>query len=139
MIRNADELAAAIALLERLDQAIAAHRGVYGDAKPGERAYLVEQGLVSQREDIAFEINAFQALTQKTVVDLRHLSELGSILKMARVVNKMTQVELAKRLGIRQQQLQRYEASDYENVSFKRVSDVTDALGFKFQVAERRV
>ena len=40
----------------------------------------------------------------------------------------MTQRELAERVGLAEQAIQRYEAEDYAGVSFARLVDIADAL-----------
>jgi transcriptional regulator with XRE-family HTH domain len=40
----------------------------------------------------------------------------------------MTQVELAERVGLAEQAIQRYEAEDHAGVSFARLVDIADAL-----------
>ena len=40
----------------------------------------------------------------------------------------MTQVELAERVGLAEQAIQRYEAGDYAGVGFGRLVDIADAL-----------
>ena len=51
----------------------------------------------------------------------------------------LSQKELAKRLGIKEQQLQRYEATEYAPASLRRVIEVTKALGLKVQSVFSRV
>ena len=43
----------------------------------------------------------------------------------------LSQKELAKRLGLKEQQLQRYEATDYASSSLTRVCEVARSLGLK--------
>jgi transcriptional regulator with XRE-family HTH domain len=40
----------------------------------------------------------------------------------------MTQKELAAKLGIKEQMVQRYEASGYESIGFQRLAEVWNAL-----------
>ena len=43
----------------------------------------------------------------------------------------MTQKGLARRLGIKPQQVQRYEATEYESASFARIRNAIQALGLR--------
>ena len=45
----------------------------------------------------------------------------------------MTQKGLAKRLGVREQQVQRYEATGYAGASLARLQAVADGLGVQIQ------
>lgn len=40
----------------------------------------------------------------------------------------LTQKELAERLGIKEQQIQRYEATRYQSASLKRIVEITEAM-----------
>jgi predicted nucleotidyltransferase/DNA-binding XRE family transcriptional regulator len=60
------------------------------------------------------------------------LSDLGSQLIAARRTTGITQAELARRLGVAQPQIARWEAAAYRNVTLERVSDVAEALEVHF-------
>ncbi len=51
----------------------------------------------------------------------------------------MTQEGLARRLGVKPQQVQRYEATEYESASFARIRKVVQALGLSMPKAVRLV
>ena len=68
--------------------------------------------------------------------EIRHfkansLAELPRLLIQARIAAGLTQRELGERLGLKEQQIQRYEASGYEGASYNRVVDVADAIGLQ--------
>ena len=44
----------------------------------------------------------------------------------------LSQKDLAEKLGLKEQQIQRYEATDYESASLSRLLEISDALGLKF-------
>ncbi len=90
-------------------------------------------GIESQIGDLKKELKAYDALQQLKVVQLSSMNELPEILKKARVASGYTQKELAKELKIKPQQIQRYESTDYETISFKRVCEILSVLGVKFE------
>ena len=45
----------------------------------------------------------------------------------------MSQEDLAQRLGLKEQQIQRYEATDYAAASLARVSEIAKALGIQIK------
>jgi HTH-type transcriptional regulator / antitoxin HipB len=47
----------------------------------------------------------------------------------------MTQKELAEKIGVHEQQIQRYEANDYQAVGFERLQEVMSALDLKISKA----
>ena len=60
---------------------------------------------------------------------LKTIAELPTMLIKARIARGLSQRDLADRLGLKEQQIQRYEASGYESASFARIRNVVDALG----------
>jgi transcriptional regulator with XRE-family HTH domain len=60
---------------------------------------------------------------------LKSLTELPKALIEARIAAHVTQKALADRLGIAEQQVQRWEANDYAGVSVQRMQEIADALG----------
>ena len=66
--------------------------------------------------------------------DLQYISVVPRDLIRARIASGLSQKELAKRLGMPEQQIQRYEAREYESVSLARISEVAKVL----QTAARR-
>ena len=51
----------------------------------------------------------------------------------------MTQKELADKIGVREQQIQRYEASQYSSASFDRLCSIADALNIDITQAVMQV
>ncbi len=63
---------------------------------------------------------------------LSSIAELPKLLIRARIASGLSQRDLADRLGLKEQQLQRYEATDYSSASFSRIISVAAALGVNF-------
>jgi transcriptional regulator with XRE-family HTH domain len=61
------------------------------------------------------------------------LSDLPDALVRARIAAGLSQRELAGRLGMKEQQIQRYEAEDYAGASLSRLREVMDALGVELE------
>jgi HTH-type transcriptional regulator / antitoxin HipB len=59
---------------------------------------------------------------------LGSISDLPTTLIKARISTGMTQKELADKIGIQEQQIQRYEASHYSSASFDRLKSIAHAL-----------
>jgi transcriptional regulator with XRE-family HTH domain/Zn-dependent peptidase ImmA (M78 family) len=60
---------------------------------------------------------------------LKSISDLPHLLIRARIASGLSQRDLADRLGLKEQQIQRYEATDYSSASLARIGDVVKALG----------
>ena len=89
----------------------------------------IESELHTLREQVA----EYEALRdgQITVLEIDSLVELPDVLIRARIAAGLTQKALAARLGLKEQQIQRYEATRYAGASLSRVQAVADALGVR--------
>ncbi len=67
-------------------------------------------------------------VSSRTLTSLR---ELPVALIEGRIAARLTQRQLAERLGVPEQQVQRWEASSYSGVSVDRLQDTADALGIQ--------
>src|ERR1017187_7179637 len=95
----------------------------------------------SQMEELREQVEAYERLNagrSKEVV-LEAVEDLPKALIRARIAAGMTQEGLARRLGVKPQQVQRYEATEYESASFARILKVVQALGLSMPRAVRLV
>jgi ribosome-binding protein aMBF1 (putative translation factor) len=85
----------------------------------------------SQIEELIEQLAEYDALRggQVRVLELESLAELPEALIRARIAVGLTQKELAQRLRLKEQQIQRYEATRYAGVSLERIRAVGEALG----------
>jgi len=65
-------------------------------------------------------------ITSREITSLR---EFPTALIEARIAAKLTQLQLADRIGVAEQQIQRWEANDYSGVNLTRLQEIADALG----------
>ena len=134
MITNQRQYLVAQSQAERFRQALAAPdaQGLHPKAARAMRA-----GLRSQLDDIEAELVEYDALSQGQVTELEAESivGIGQALIKARIVRNLTQKELAERLSLAEQQIQRYEATLYRGVAAERLQQVADAL--RLRVRER--
>ena len=97
--------------------------------------------LESQVQDLIEQIAQYEALKSGAVETLkaRSLEELPSILIKARIASGLSQRKLAEMLGIKEQQIQRYEAENYASANLKRLVEIAGALGLEIsEIAELR-
>ena len=92
-------------------------------------------GLKSQLQDLEAELHEYQTLKTggPKVLELDSLESLPKVLIQARIVAGLTQEDLAARLGMKPQQIQRYEASDYQTASFARLREIARLLGLRIR------
>jgi len=88
-----------------------------------------------QLESLLVEIEDYEKLRsgETSTIELNSLSELPDGLIRARIAAGLTQKDLAARLGLHEQQIQRYEASKYEGATFSRIVDIADAIGLRIR------
>ena len=60
--------------------------------------------------------------------DLTSVAQLPSVLIRARIARGLSQKKLADRVGVKEQQIQKYEATDYASASLSRVTEVASVL-----------
>ena len=84
----------------------------------------------SQLTDLEAELAEYEALKKGEfpMDGLNVVAGLPDVLIKARIAQGLTQKELAERMGLKEQQIQKYEASDYASASFARIREVADAL-----------
>jgi DNA-binding Xre family transcriptional regulator len=92
------------------------------------QAYL--DGMESQLVTLRREIADYQALSSGAVENIYvdSLEELPLGLIKARIARGLTHRQLADRLKVKAQQIQRWENDDYGSVSFNRLVEIANAL-----------
>lgn len=86
------------------------------------------KALESLIEELEGSIQAFEQLQNGEMPDLSLLENLPENLIKARIAAGLTHAALAERLGMKPQQMQRYEATKYAHASLERVLEVARAI-----------
>ncbi len=89
-----------------------------------------EDALRSQVEELQGELRDYESLLSGGFEpdDLQAVADLPTMLIRARIAQGLSQKDLAERLGLKEQQIQRYEATDYASASLTRIREVAGAL-----------
>ena len=89
-----------------------------------------EDALVSQLADLKGELREYESLKagEFDMDALNLVADLPTVLIAARIARGLTQKELAERAGLKEQQIQRYEATDYSSASLSRIKEVVSIL-----------
>lgn len=137
MIKNEREYRITKAQAERFERALAELSTSEGD--PSLQPLLKKaqrEGIQSQLEELQEQIAEYDALQSGrwSVLSLDSLEELPQALIKARIAAGLTQRELAERLGLKEQQIQRYEATEYASADLARLNEIARAL--KIRVRE---
>jgi ribosome-binding protein aMBF1 (putative translation factor) len=85
----------------------------------------------SQLTDLQRELEEYEALRSgsRKIAALDSLEEISITLIQARIAAGLSQEDLAVKLGLKPQQIQRYEATDYQSASLARVNEILRVLG----------
>lgn len=86
------------------------------------------KALESLIEELEGDVKAYEQLKTSELPDLSLLENLPETLIKARIAAGLTQAALAERLGMKPQQVQRYESTRYANASLERVLEVARAI-----------
>jgi len=134
MIKNAREYRITRAQVRRFEEALAELSGPHTPRKSVNPLLVkaqrraVESQLQSLRKELA-EYNKLRRQGEKAI-DVSQIEEVPGVLIRARIAAGLTQKELAQRLGVKEQQIQRYEATRYASASLTRILEVARALKY---------
>jgi transcriptional regulator with XRE-family HTH domain/adenylate kinase family enzyme len=92
-------------------------------------------GLRSQLADLDRDIAEYDRLRsgKAKVVKVERFDDLPRALIRARIAAGLTQEQLATKLKVKPQQVQRYEATEYQSASLARVAEVIRVLGVRVE------
>ncbi|MBL8194203.1 MAG: helix-turn-helix domain-containing protein, partial [Blastocatellia bacterium] len=89
-----------------------------------------EDALRSQLTELEEQIKEYQELkTGKTKLEIKSLEDLPNLLIKARIAAGLTQKDLATRLGLKEQQIQRYEATEFASMNFSKLIQIIKIIG----------
>lgn len=100
---------------------------------------MQRDAIESQLSDLREELEEYESLTNRSpdqplVMTFQSLSELPAALIKARIAAKLSQKALADRLGLKEQQIQRYEATEYASANLSRIIEISETLGLKLEL-----
>ncbi|PWK68267.1 helix-turn-helix protein [Mucilaginibacter oryzae] len=131
MIKNSKQAAITKVKLEQLkqdfDQFQKTQQGILNPIryKLGVKSF---EGLIN---DLAGQLERYEQLIQRPVNLFSgfKLVDLTELLTQVRLAKDMSQKMLAEKIGVQEQQIQRYEQDDYTKASWSRIIEVYHALG----------
>lgn len=132
MIKNERQFRVTQTQASRFEAALAAARtkDVPDDTDPVIwKAYI--DGMDSQLGTLKRELEEYSLLKSGKVdrIEVASLDEFPLGIIKARIAQGVTHKELADRIGVKPQQIQRWEDSDYETTGFNNFIKIADALG----------
>ena len=142
MIKNERQYRITKAQAKKFAAALREHR----DSPPSPNVHPVliraqEDAIQGELEVLQAQIAEYEALKsgRNTVLRIHSLSDLPKALIQARIASGLSQKQLATRLGVAEQQVQQYEASEFASASFSRLQEIAGALHVSLVSADLKV
>lgn len=135
MIKNERQYRISRAQARRFQEALTALQ----EQAPDDRHPLLVKAeldaVQSQWEELQADLAEYEDLRsgKQQVLEVASLSELPSALIKARIASGLSQKHLAKLLGLKEQQVQRYESTDYSAANLERLTAVAQTLNVQIR------
>jgi DNA-binding XRE family transcriptional regulator len=96
---------------------------------------LMHDAIASWIETLREQIEHYEKLRDGRITsrEITSLRELPTALIEARIAARLTQRQLAERIDVAEQQVQRWEANDYSGVNLDRLQSIAEALGVQMR------
>jgi HTH-type transcriptional regulator / antitoxin HipB len=136
VIKNEHQFRVTQGEIERFERALEELERRSDDAAPALVRKAREAALRSQLESLRAEAEEYSALRSGARLPRppESFPDVARYLIQTRISRGWTQQELAEHCGLKEQQIQRYEANDYEQASLARICELAQALGVERQV-----
>jgi ribosome-binding protein aMBF1 (putative translation factor) len=135
MIKNERQYRITKAQAQRFDQALKTVLAEISGAPLPKLKRAEVNAMQSALADLRRDLKEYESLRteRRRVIALNAIEDLPGVLIQARIASGLTQEQLASRLGVKPQQVQRYEATNYRSASLERVNATLRARGVKLQ------
>ena len=131
MIKNERQYRVTRSQMRHMAKALAAQRSSRTDYDTHVYRAMVA-GIESQIGELQRQITAYEALRGAAAGSVSWAADLPAALIQARIARGLSHQELASRLGVTAQQIQKYERDSYRVTSLGRVVEILHALGGEF-------
>lgn len=134
MIKNEKQYRISKKRLAEMEQSIKSQKA---SINPGSKEEGAFNSLLRIANDLKEEIKQYERLQSKGLPLRRKISiaQLPAVLIEYKIAKGFTQKQYAEILGIKEQQLQRYEAENYNSVSFGRLLSYIEKAAIKVNLA----
>ena len=134
MIKNERQYLITKTQAKKFKEAIEAFANKTTDTQPL-LAKAQREALESQLAELKWQLDEYDKLRSGKLKRLKKSSfqDLPFELIRVRIARGLTQKDLALKLGVKEQQIQRYEETDYASASLSRVNEVIKALDIEIK------
>lgn len=126
--------------IEELDRALCSEQILKSivEGLPPQVIEGVRRTLSTERRELAELHAAYKAAKDGEFAPLRRFAgkDPGAFLIVARITRGLSQKDLARKLGLREQAIQRWEAEKYRSISLSNYQKIARALGVRWQMEE---
>ncbi len=132
MIQNERQYKITKGQIKKLKDALKASRAT--KKKMDSRVYkAMVAGIESQIKELNDQLVLYDKLKETKAFTYSSVMELPEILIKTRIARGYTQKQLAQKVKIAPQQIQKYEATQYKAVNLNRIIEISNALNIKFK------
>ena len=141
MISNENQYEYTQELLKRCEYTLAQYDAQDEEVKKNDPWWSVmRESIQSHLDAFNAEIAEYERLlecdrSQDLKIEVESILELPRVLIKARIAAKMSQKELADRLGLEEHRIKQYEESDYQCASWVEIIDITESLAVELKTA----
>jgi ribosome-binding protein aMBF1 (putative translation factor) len=138
VIRNLHQYRVTKAQVTRLEKALKRAGAAETRLQPALHKAMIT-GLEAQVAELRQELEEYDSLKNRDVITVGSFEELPEVLIKARIARGWSQAQLAGRLKLKEQQIQRYETVNYRTVSMGRLLQIAEALDIRLERCETRL
>lgn len=133
--RQARETATMIAEIDRALSSEQALKSIV-EGLPREAVEGIRRSLTTERRELLELLKAYEEAKQGRFESMREraASDPGALLVVARITKAWSQKDLARKLGLKEQAIQRYEAERYRSISLTGLMRVARTLGVRLTI-----
>lgn len=138
MIRNEHQYKVTKAQLTRLEEALERTKTAKTSLQPRLHKAMVA-GMKAQIAELREQIKEYDSLKERRTLKITKFEQLPELLIKARIARGLTQKQLAEKLNLKPQQIQRYESTDYHAVGLARLIEIASVLDLELRTCETRL
>jgi len=141
MIKNSKQAAITRTKLEQLKLDLTAYQQTQETLLHPVRYKLGLKAFEGMINDLSEQLAQYERVTRNPVNQFAGFKapQLTDLLTQVRLAKDMSQKALAEKIGVQEQQIQRYEQDDYAKASWNRIVEVYHALDLEIKLASFEV
>lgn len=99
---------------------------------------MIAASLENLTEQLRTEIEEYESIREGKAISFadRELADLPQLIMAYKIQNKLTQKTFSKQLGIKEQQLQRYESENFSKMSFQNMLNLLQKIKLSVKISK---